>query len=223
MLAAEVPTMLIEIFSDIVCPWCYIGKRRLDAVLAEPDAAGVEVVWRPYQLYPGVPADGMPRDEFMRARFGDGARAGDVYRRILGEAEGVGLDLHFDRIERAPNTLRAHRLMSWAEPSGRQHALAEALFSAYFREGRDVGDPAELAALATQVGLDGTGAAAMLATDDETDKVRAELDLGRSAGIEGVPCFVLAGRFAIPGAQPVDVMRQLIARARERLVEASPS
>lgn len=211
--------MLIEIFSDIVCPWCYIGKRRLDAVLAGEEGADIQVVWRPYQLYPGIPEGGMPRDAFMRARFGDGARAGDVYQRILAEAEGAGLHLDFERIAVAPNTLRAHRLMSWAEPSGRQHTLAEVLFSDYFREGRDVGDAAVLTQAAAAAGLDADAARAMLAGTDETDKVRAELELGAAAGITGVPCFVLAGRFAIPGAQPVEVMRQLIARARERIAE----
>jgi predicted DsbA family dithiol-disulfide isomerase len=215
MLVREVTGMLIEIFSDIVCPWCYIGKRRLDAVLADRD--DVEVVWRPYQLYPQIPEAGVPRDAFMRARFGDGARPEDIYRRILAEARDAGLDLHFDRITVAPNTLRAHRLMSWAESSGRQHALAEVLFSDYFREGRDVGDRRVLAAAAAAAGLDGVAAATLLDGDDETDKVQAELALGQSAGITGVPCYVLAGRFAIPGAQPADVLRQLIDRASERL------
>jgi predicted DsbA family dithiol-disulfide isomerase len=215
--------MLIEIFSDIVCPWCYIGKRRLDAVLAQPGFDDIQVVWRPYQLYPGLPADGMPREAFMRARFGEDARPGDVYRRIVAEADGIGLELDFERITVAPNTLRAHRLMSWAESSGRQHDLAEVLFRYYFRDGRNIGDRAVLAEGAAEAGLDGAAAAQMLTGEDETDKVRAELDLGKAAGITGVPCFVLAGRFAIPGAQPADVMRQLINRARERLAEVSPT
>jgi predicted DsbA family dithiol-disulfide isomerase len=215
--------MLIEIFSDVVCPWCYIGKRRLDAVLAEPGFDDVQVVWRPYQLYPGLPEDGIPREAFMRARFGEEARPEDVYRRIVAEADGIGLALDFARITVAPNTLRAHRLMSWAESSGRQHDLAEVLFRYYFRDGRNIGDRAVLAEGAAEAGLDGAAAAQMLAGEDETDKVRAELDLGKAAGITGVPCFVLAGRFAIPGAQPADVMRQLINRARERLAEVSPT
>jgi predicted DsbA family dithiol-disulfide isomerase len=209
--------MQIEIFSDVVCPWCYIGKRRLDAVLAGEVGQGIEVVWRPYQLYPQMPESGMPREAFMQARFGQGADPAMIYRRILEEAETVGLELDFGRIRVAPNTLRAHRLLAWAEPSGRQHELAEVLFRYYFCDGRDVGDSRELAQAAGEAGLDPVVAAAMLDGHDELDKVRAELALGEAVGVTGVPFFVLAGKFAIPGAQPQEVMSQFIARARERL------
>jgi predicted DsbA family dithiol-disulfide isomerase len=211
----------IEIFSDVVCPWCYIGKRRLDAVLATEAGRDVQVTWRPYQLYPQLPEGGMPRDDFMKARFGLGADPAVIYRRILEEAEGVGLHLDFSRIRVAPNTLRAHRLLSWAEPSGRQHDLAEVLFRCYFVEGRDVGDAGELARAAGEAGLDPVAAATVLEGQDELDKVRAELALGEAVGVTGVPFFVLAGKFAIPGAQPQEVMSQFIQRARERL--ASPA
>tara|TARA_Y100001933_G_scaffold248189_1_gene281806 strand:- start:2782 stop:3420 length:639 start_codon:yes stop_codon:yes gene_type:complete len=212
--------MHIEIFSDVVCPWCYIGKRRLDAILDSPAGEGLTVTWRPYQLYPQLPEEGMPREAFMAARFGDGARASEIYQRVRAEAEQEGLTLDFDAIRVAPNTLRAHRLLSWAEGSGRQHDLAEALFRGYFQEGRDVGDPAVLAAAAGSVGLDHDAAAEMLAGQDEVDKVRQELSLAEAVGVTGVPFFVMAGKFAIPGAQPREVMTQLIERARERLATA---
>jgi predicted DsbA family dithiol-disulfide isomerase len=137
----------------------------------------------------------------------------------VSEAQAEGLTLEFSRIRTAPNTFDAHRLISWAEPSGRQHELAETLFRAYFQQGRDVGDPQVLAAVAGEAGLDADEAARMLDSSDEADKVKQELSLAQSAGITGVPCFVLAGRFAIPGAQPRDVMRQLLDRARERLAQ----
>ena len=156
----------------------------------------------------------------MAARFGDGARASEIYQRVRAEAEQEGLTLDFDAIRVAPNTLRAHRLLSWAEGSGRQHDLAEALFRGYFQEGRDVGDPAVLAAAAGSVGLDHDAAAEMLAGQDEVDKVRQELSLAEAVGVTGVPFFVMAGKFAIPGAQPREVMTQLIERARERLATA---
>lgn len=212
--------MHIEIFSDVVCPWCYIGKRRLDAILDSPAGEGLTVTWRPYQLYPQLPEEGMPREAFMAARFGDGARASEIYQRVRAEAEQEGLALDFNAIRVAPNTLRAHRLLSWAEGSGRQHDLAEALFRGYFQEGRDVGDPAVLAAAAGSVGLDHDAAAEMLAGQDEVDKVRQELSLAEAVGVTGVPFFVMAGKFAIPGAQPREVMTQLIERARERLATA---
>jgi predicted DsbA family dithiol-disulfide isomerase len=213
--------MQIEIFSDVVCPWCYIGKRRLDAVLAGELGQGVRVTWRPYQLYPQMPDQGMPRDAFMKARFGADAEASVIYQRVLEEARTVGLELDFSRIRVAPNTLRAHRLLAWSEPTGRQHDLAEVLFRYYFREGRDVGDSDELALAAGEAGLDAEAAALMLAGQDEMDKVRAELALGYSIGVSGVPYFVLAGQFAIPGAQPQEVMSQFISRARERLSAAA--
>ncbi len=209
--------MQIEIFSDVVCPWCYIGKRRLDAVLATEAGAGVQVTWRPFQLYPQLPEEGVDRQVFLEARFGAGADAGRLFQRVRQEAAAAGLDLDFSAIRVAPNTFRAHRLLSWAEFSGRQHELAEVLFSYYFRQGRDVGDPAELARAAADAGLDAGAAADMLAGEDEVDKVRSELALGQAAGVTGVPFFVLGGRFAIPGAQPPEVMSQLISRARERL------
>lgn len=213
--------MQIEVFSDVVCPWCYIGKRRLDAVLAEPGNEDLRVTWRPFQLYPQLPPGGVPRESFMRARFGDGAEPDEIYRRVMEEAREAGLALDFRAIAIAPNTLDAHRLISWAEFSGRQHDLAEALFRAYFQQGRDVGDAGVLAATAGEVGLDGAAAAQMLAGQDEMDKVRQELSLADAVGVTGVPFFVLGGRFAIPGAQAADTLRQLIARARTRLAETT--
>lgn len=213
--------MQIEIFSDVVCPWCFIGKRRLDRILDSDLGTGLEVAWRAYQLYPDLPAQGIPRAQFMQARFGTDAAPADIYQRVLAEAATEGLDLAFERIETAPNTLDAHRLLSWAEPSGRQHELAEVLFRSYFQEGRNIGDEQELVRAAERAGLDGTAAARMLAGRDELDKVRAELSLAQSAGVTGVPFFVLGGRFAIPGAQPADVMEQLIVRAREQLAESA--
>lgn len=215
--------MQIEIFSDVVCPWCFIGKRRLDAVLADGAMADVRITWRPYQLYPQLPESGIDRAAFMRARFGEDADADRIYERVTGEAQAEGLDLNFAAIRVAPNTFRAHRLLSWAEFSGRQHDLAEVLFRSYFQEGLDVGDPAVLVAAAERAGLDGDDAATMLEGHDEEDKVRSELSLAQAAGVTGVPFFVLAGRFAIPGAQPREVMAQLISRSREKLAEeASP-
>jgi len=209
--------MQIEIFSDVVCPWCYIGKRRLDAVLASEAGAGVEVTWRPYQLYPQLPEEGVPRETFMRARFGSDAEPGRIFQRVVEEARTEGLELHFDRIQTTPNTFRAHRLLSWAELSGHQHELAEVLFSYYFRDGRDVGDPEELSAAAAEAGLDPEGAREMLRGHDEVDKVRAELSLADAVGVTGVPFFVLGGKFAVPGAQSRETMAALITRARERL------
>jgi len=213
--------MQIELFSDVVCPWCYIGKRRLDMALAGAAGQGVEVVWRPFQLYPQLPAQGVDRDVFTKARFGENVNAGDIYRRVVAEAETVGLSLNFAAVKKMPNTLLAHRLMGWAEGSGLQHELADALFRSYFQLGLDVGDITVLAAAAAAVGLDGEAAAAFLASGDGVAEVQAQLDRGHELGITGVPHFLLAGKFAIPGAQTPEVMGQLISRAKERFTPAS--
>lgn len=214
--------MQIEIFSDVVCPWCYIGKRRMDAVLGSPAGEGLTVTWRPFQLYPQIPQGGIPRDTFMAARFGEDADPAAIYSRVVAEAESEGLDLDFEGIRVAPNTFDAHRLLSWAELSGHQHDLAEVLFRFYFREGRDVGDPSELRAAAAEAGLDADAARELLSSDDEADKVRSELSLAQAVGVTGVPFFVLGGRFAVPGAQSRETLAQLVARARERLAADGP-
>ncbi|MFM7120017.1 MAG: DsbA family oxidoreductase [Gammaproteobacteria bacterium] len=207
--------MLIEIFSDVVCPWCYIGKRRLDAVLDGYAPGTFEVRWRAFQLYPMLPEAGMPREAFMRARFGR-TDAGGIYARILDEARPLGLDLDFERIAVSPNTRRAHRMLAWAS-GPRQHALAEALFSAYFREGIDVGDPAALVEVAVSAGFDRASVVESVATGAGDDAVAQDLAQAEQAEVTGVPFYVLAERFAIPGAQPPDVLRQLLDRARTRL------
>jgi predicted DsbA family dithiol-disulfide isomerase len=220
--------MLIEIFSDVVCPWCYIGKRRLDAVLAGWPDHGIEIRWRAFQLYPMLPLDGVPRDEFMRARFGAGAEVGRIYTRILEEAAPLGLELEFERIRRAPNTLRAHRLLAWAgeqsgaadadaEAGGAQHRLAEALFRAYFTAGRDLCDPEVLADAAAAAGFERKEAVEAIARGAGAAAVEADLRAGEEAEITGVPLYVLGGKFAIPGAQPTDVLRKFIERARAKL------
>jgi predicted DsbA family dithiol-disulfide isomerase len=213
--------MQIDIFSDVVCPWCYIGKRRLDQALAELPPGTATVRWRAFQLYPMLPPEGMPRAEFMRARFGSGAGAGRIYARILQEAAPLGLDLQFDRIQRSPNTRRAHQLLAWAGIAApdRQHTLAETLFRCYFTEGQDVGDPLVLAAAAAAAGFDGDAAQSAIATGAGAAEVDADLQDAVDADVTGVPLYVLGGRFAIPGAQPVDVLKQLIERARQRLAE----
>jgi predicted DsbA family dithiol-disulfide isomerase len=213
--------MQIDIFSDVVCPWCYIGKRRLDQALAGLPPGTATVRWRAFQLYPMLPPEGMPRAEFMRARFGSGADAGRIYARILDEAAPLGLDLRFERIQRSPNTLRAHQLLAWAGTVApdTQHALAEALFHCYFTAGEDVGDPAVLAGAAAAAGMDRNAAEAAIASGAGAEAVRAELQDAVELDVTGVPLYVLGGRFAIPGAQPVDVLKQLIERARVRLAE----
>lgn len=214
--------MRIEIFSDVVCPWCYIGKRRLDTVLQSSAGDDVDVLWRPYQLYPGLPEGGLLREAFLLAR-NPGAEDVDALRaripsRIRSEAQEVGLEFDFAAMEYVPNTRLAHRVLDSAgtQPNV-QHELAEVLFRYYFCDGRHVGDPEVLVEAAVEAGMDEQSVRNLLAGDDGVAELDRQLARGIELGVSGVPCFLLGGAFMLPGAQTTDVMESFIARAKERL------
>ncbi|MEM8767971.1 MAG: DsbA family oxidoreductase [Pseudomonadota bacterium] len=211
--------MNLEIFSDLICPWCFIGKRRLDQALAVGDTAeGLNIIWRAYQLYPGIPYEGMARDEFMRLRFGsaDVSKGRDQLRT---EAARVGIELNSGA--RMPNTFKGHRLLHHARAAGVQHDLADALFVAYFEQGLDVGEDKVLLDAAESVGMPRQETADFLVSEAATDAVQAELTRAANVGVSGVPCFLFAGAFALPGAQEPEVIRQVIERAKTRLAESA--
>jgi predicted DsbA family dithiol-disulfide isomerase len=212
--------MKIDIVSDVVCPWCYIGKRRLERALAtqrksEP-ALDVTLRWHPFQLNPDLPRAGIDRRSYLDAKFGGPSRAAQIYERVREAGRESGLALAFDRIERQPNTLDAHRLIAWAqrENPARAGDLVERLFHAYFVEGAFVGDADTLATLAADAGYDREGAAAMLASDALRDEVAAADERARSLGIQGVPFFVFDGRVAVSGAHEPATLLDAIAQAR---------
>ena len=209
----------IEIFSDVVCPWCFIGKRRLDQVLATDVGEDIELRWRPYQLYPNIAAEGVDRGEYLKRRYGDDADRARVPVRISEEAQAEGIELRFDLIERTPNTLLAHRLLEFAYDHGLQHVLSEALFEAYFCQGRDVGDVDALAEIAGEVGLPSLDAKAFLLSDAARDEVHAQLQRAPDLGISGVPGYFLAGSFLLPGAQSVETMSQIISRVKAKVAQ----
>ena len=213
----EMERMEIEIFSDVVCPWCYIGKRRLDAVLQTPVGEGVTLRWRPYQLRPGMPAEGVDRAEYLRARYGEDADPGHVPERLAAEAQDAGLIFNFAAMGRMPNTFQAHRLMELAWDDGVQHQLAEVLFEAYFRAGKDIGQQATLIEAAEKSGIGGAEATRYLGGDAGAERVREQLERAEDLGVSGVPSYLLAGRFTLPGAQTPEVMGRFIQRAKERL------
>ena len=210
-------TLQIEIFSDVVCPWCFIGKRRLDRVLDTQLGEDVTLRWRPYQLHPRVPLEGLDRDEYLRMRYGDGARRDKVPQRIREEAEAEGIDLRFDLMARLPNTFKAHRLLEFAWDQGVQHALAEALFAAYFCAGEDVGNHDTLVKIAVSVGLDDAAADAFLRGDGGRLEVTEQLARAPELGVSGVPGYYLANAFLLPGAQTAEVMTQIIERVKTKL------
>ena len=211
---AEPSEMNIEVVSDVVCPWCYVGKRRLEAALAQSDDAVVAVRWRPFQLDPTIPSQGLDRRAYMRAKFRDDARLAEVHARLRAVGAEVGIDFDFEAISRSPNTLDAHRLIRWAAASGVQDEVVERLFSAYFEHGRDIGDRSVLAEIAGECGMDAEVVERRFAGDDDGAAVRAEIDEAQSLGVTGVPFFIFASRFAVSGAQSAEVLARAIKSAR---------
>jgi predicted DsbA family dithiol-disulfide isomerase len=205
--------MHIDVFSDVVCPWCYIGERRLAAALAQRPGLRATRSWRPFQLQPEMPAEGIPWAEMVRSKFGGPERAGAMFRQVSAAGAPDGIRFEWERVATAPNTVDAHRLVLWAAGRGREWEMAEALFGAYFTEGRDLGSADDLADAAARAGLDPDEARALLAGDEGRDDVRRSQEEARSLGISGVPFFVIDGRWAVSGAQPVEVFLRALDEA----------
>jgi predicted DsbA family dithiol-disulfide isomerase len=204
----------IDVYSDVVCPWCYVGKRRLERALDQWNGgAKAHVTWRPFELNPTMPKSGMDRRAYLDAKFG-GAEARRAIEERIAKAGGAdGIVFAFDRIERTPNTFDAHRLIWFAQQQGKQDDLVEALFHAYFTEGRDIGDDRILIGVGSESGLDGNEVRAFLTSEEGVEEVHAEESVGHRMGIRGVPYFVLNGRYAISGAQPPDVFVSALQKA----------
>ena len=212
--------LTVDVVSDVVCPWCYIGKRRLEVALArlrevEPDLP-VQVRWHPFQLNPGVPREGIDRREYLEAKFGGPDRARQIYARVGAAGATVGIPFAFDAIERQPNTLDAHRLIAWAQArhEGDPDALVENLFRAYFLDGRFLGDREELVKQAEAVGYDADDARRFLASEDQQAEVAAADQHARELGVSGVPFFIFGGKTAVSGAQEPETLLEAIAQAR---------
>ena len=204
----------IDIVSDVICPWCYIGKRRLERALAVEPPGTVEIGWRPFQLNPEMPPGGMARKDYLRAKFGE-SDGGDRYKHVIAAGLEEGIPFAFDRMQRAPNTVRAHRLNRFAERAGKQEAVVEALFQGYFVQARDVGDIDTLVDIAVSAGLDAKAVRAYLMSDEDDELIREEDAFARKIGIHGVPCFVVERKFMVSGAQPPEVFAQVFQRVRE--------
>ncbi len=210
----------LDIISDIVCPWCYLGKARLDRALeAHPDHP-FSIEWHPFQLDPGLPKEGMDRRAYMEAKFGGPEGVARAHAPLLEHAKDVGVELNLDRIERAPNTLDAHRLIHWAGLEGRQTPMVSALFRAYWRDGRDVGDAATLADIAGEAGLDREMIRRLLASDADVAEIRAREAHARERGVNAVPTFILAERHVLQGAQPAETWGRIIEEISGKLKEA---
>ncbi|HEY6431191.1 MAG TPA: DsbA family oxidoreductase [Acetobacteraceae bacterium] len=219
VLAPPKARLSIEVVHDLVCPWCFLGVRRMLRTLRRRPDLLFELIWRPFLLNPDMPRAGMSRPDYVLRKFGGEDRARRLYASIseIGRTEGVLF--RFDRIRRTPSSVDAHRLVRYAGRHGRADALIEALFSAHFTDGLDIGDVSMLAVIASACGLDGPAVRRYLAGTEDTDAVHAENLRAHRLGINGVPCFVVAGRHAIAGAQEPEVIERLLDIAA---VEAEP-
>jgi len=200
----------LDILSDPICPWCYIGKAFLDRALEKHPDHPFEIEWHPFQLNPDMPEGGMDRRTYLETKFGGKENAIAVYARIDEAAQAAGLDINWDAMATTPNTLDAHRLIHWAGLEGRQTAVASALFRAYFREGRDIGDRAVLLDIAEAAGLDRAMTERLLQSGADVEEVRARDAHARDRGVTGVPTFVVATRHVVSGAQPPELWEQVI-------------
>jgi predicted DsbA family dithiol-disulfide isomerase len=213
------PVGRIDVISDAICPWCYIGKRQLERALDLLAAkhCAVTVAWHPFQLNPEMPAEGVERQQYRITKFGSLERSQQLDQRITETAATVGLEFHLDRIARTPNTVNAHRVIRLAGRNGVQDGVVEALFEGYFCDGADIGDPKILATLGAEGGLNRDEVLAMLAGDEGRKEVLAGDQMARNAGIQGVPSFALQGHVLFSGAVPAEEMAQAFTRAWEIL------
>src|SRR4029079_144163 len=192
----------VDIVSDTICPWCYIGKRRFERALALSGRNDVAISWRPFQLNPDMPAEGMTRDDYVRAKFGGGDRPRQIYQAIAESGREAGIEFQFSRIRRTPNTVLSHRLIHWSAKQERQDEVVAELFRAYFEDGLDVGDLEILVECARRAGLDRELARKFLLSEEGRQEVVASDVYARRLGINGVPCFIVNRKYAVSGAQP---------------------
>ncbi|TGQ72603.1 DsbA family protein [Mesorhizobium sp. M00.F.Ca.ET.186.01.1.1] len=224
---SEANAITVDVVSDVVCPWCFIGQKRLDKAVAAVGDIDVHIRWRPFQLDPTIPPQGKDRRDYMLAKFGSEQRIREIHARIepLGEAEGISFA--FDAIKVAPNTLDAHRLIRWAGAAGEdvQNRLVRRLFQMNFEEGVNIGDHAMLVEAAREAGMDASVVETLLPSDADVEAVRTEISTASRMGITGVPCFLLEAKYAVMGAQDVDALIDAIrqvaaAKARGELEHA---
>jgi predicted DsbA family dithiol-disulfide isomerase len=215
----ETEPLTIDVVSDVVCPWCYLGEKRLEAALAD-ESAPVAVRWRPYQLDPTIPGGGLDRSEYMERKFGKDGRLKTIHDNLVRLGAQTGIAFAFDRIKRAPNTLDAHRLIRWSASASLQEKVVDRLFRAFFVEGRDIGDRAVLIDVAKDCGMDAGIVEKMLVEDVDVDSVRQEIAAAQAIGVTGVPFFIFAGRLGVPGAQDVALLKRAMAQARQAMKKA---
>lgn len=204
----------LDIISDPICPWCYIGKSGLDRALEKNPDHPFEVEWHPFQLNPDMPKAGMDRRTYLETKFGGKENAVRVYGQIADAAEAAGLKINFEGIEKTPNTLDAHRLIHWAGLEGRQTAVVSKLFKAYFVEGQDIGDADVLVEIGAAAEMNPDMVKRLLESESDLEDIKARDAHARERGVTGVPCFIVANQHALPGAQPPDLWERVLGELR---------
>lgn len=199
----------IDVISDVICPWCFLGKRRLDKAIALLADIKVEVNWRPFFLDPTIPAEGMSRRTYLENKFGT-ERLKTIHDPLIAAGKADGVPYAFDKITRTPNTMDAHRLIRWSHVGGKQHDVSERLFMAYFNGGLDIGDRTVLAKIADEAGMDASEVTTKLGSEADLDAVNAEVEHAYRMGVTGVPCFIFAQKQGLMGAQPAEVLAEAI-------------
>ena len=200
----------LDIMSDPICPWCYIGKTHLDRALQDHPNHPFAIEWHPFQLNPDMPADGMDRRAYLEGKFGGKEAAVRAYAPVVEHAKSAGLDINFEGMKRTPNTMNAHRLIHWAGIEGRQTAAVAALFTAYFVLARDIGDAEVLADIADSIDMDASVVTRLLGADEDMKLIRERDNHSRQMGISSVPTFIVANQHAVPGAQSPELWAKVI-------------
>jgi predicted DsbA family dithiol-disulfide isomerase len=205
------PTVRLDIFSDPVCPWCYVGKANLDRALADHPGHPFQIQWHPFQLNPDLPAEGVAKRAYLEAKFGGKARVDSIHERLREVARSAGVDMDPDKPGRMPNTLNAHRLIHWAGIESVQSPVVTALMRAYWAQGRDIGDLETLADIAGENGMDREATLRLLQSDADADDIAARDADARAKGVTSVPTFLIAQQYVVSGAQPPELWGKVIA------------
>jgi predicted DsbA family dithiol-disulfide isomerase len=211
--SAARPATHVEVISDVVCPWCYIGKHRLEGALALDPDVDVAINWRPYFLNDWIPREGIDRQTYLETKFGSAERYGAIAERVAIAAAMEGLPYAPAKISRQPNTLDCHRLILWARSATDPARVKQRLMELYFAEGADLSDPKVLIQAAVDCGMDGDLVRRLLASDADVDRIEGEVNSAKEAGIDGVPCFIFGGSVIVTGAQSPEYLASAIARS----------
>lgn len=214
-------TVKLDIFSDPVCPWCYIGKTHLDRALSTVPNHPFVIEWHPFQLNPDMPAEGMDRRAYLEGKFGGKKAAVRAYTPVVENAKAAGLTINYEDMKRTPNTLDAHRLIHWAGIEGKQNAVVDALFQTYFVDARDIGDAEVLGDIADSIGMDAAIVLKLLASDADRQDIKDRDAHSRKMGLSSVPTFIIGGQHAVPGAQPPEMWQKVIAELNQQLAQTA--